>query len=192
MKLDRLKGTVDAAVESIRDQLPPSPHYEWVEAAEWTLWKLKPEPSDDFAGQADLFVGKSPNPAMWMAAHSKRPFFSGRFSRCEETFCYLKVDGAEGLDDSRFADKSEIEDALDEALVPRGLGCQIGGGLGLRYAYVDLALTNVPEAIIAIRERLQAGGVPKRSWILFFDSDLANEWVGIYDDTPELPGVPEE
>lgn len=189
IKLDRLKDTVDAAIESIRDQLPPNPHHEWVGDARWTLWDLKPKPADDFPGQTDLFVGKSANPAMWVAAHSGGLFHSERFSRCGETFCYLKVDGADGLDDSAFGDKSDIEDALDEVLIPRGMGCHIGGGMGLRYAYIDLALTDVPAAISAIRERLQAGRVPKRSWVLFFDTELASEWVGVYDDTPELPGI---
>jgi len=32
------------AFESIRDQLPPTPHHEWAEGAEWTMWKLEPEP----------------------------------------------------------------------------------------------------------------------------------------------------
>jgi hypothetical protein len=188
IKLDRLKETVDAAVESIRDQLPPTPHFGWAEGASWSMWQLKPEPADDFPGQADLFVGKSPNPAMWIAAHSGGPFYSERFSRCGETFCYLKVDRAEGLDGSTFADKGDIEDAVDEALVSRGLGCQVGG-MGLRYAYVDLALTDVPAAIAAIRERMQAGGLPRRSWVLFFDADLAGEWVGVYDDSPVPPGL---
>lgn len=192
IKLDRLKETVDATVESIRDQLPPAPHHEWANDAEWTMWKLEPEAADDFPAQADLFVGKSPNPAMWMAAHSGGTFYSERFSRCGETFCYLKVDGVEGLEDSEFADKGDIEDALDEVLVSRGLGCQVGGGMGLRYAYIDLALIDVTPAIAAIRERLQAAGLPKRSWILFFDSDLASEWVGIYDDSPEPPGLEDE
>jgi hypothetical protein len=189
IRLDRLKETVDAAVESIRDQLPPTPHFEWAEGAKWTMWQLKPEPADDFPGQADQFVGKSPNPAMWIAAHSGGPFYSERFTRCGETFCYLKVDGAEGLDDSEFADKGDIEDAVDEALMSRGLGCQIGGGMGLRYAYIDMALTDVPAAIAAVRERMQAGGLARRSWILFFDADLAGEWVGIYDDSPASPGL---
>ena len=184
IKLDRLKETVGAAVDSIRDQLPPTPHHEWAEGAEWTMWELKPEPVDDFPNQVDLFVGKSLNPAMWIAAHSGGLFYSERFSRCGETFCYLKIDGAEGLEESTFADKGDIEDALDEVLIPQGLGCHVGGGMGLRYAYIDLALTDVPAAITAIREHLQVGRVPKRSWILFFNSDLASEWVGVYDDTP--------
>lgn len=192
IKLEWLKETVDAAIESIRDRLPEAPHYEWAEAADWTMWKLEPEPADDFPRQADLFVGKSPNSAMWAAAHSGGLFYSERFTRCGETFCYLKVDGADGLEGSEFEDKGDIEDAADEALVARGLGCQVGGGMGLRYAYIDLALTDVPAAIAAIRERMQAGGLPKRSWILFFDSDLAGEWVGIYDDSPVPPGLGDE
>lgn len=191
IKLDRLRETVDAAVESIRDQLPATPHFERAGRAEWTLWELKSEPADDFPQQADLFVGKSANPAMWIAAHSGGPFYSERFSRCGETLCYMKVDGMEGFDGSTFADKGEVEDAVDEVLVSRGLGCQIGGGMGLRYAYIDMALTDVPSAIAAIRERMQAGGLPRRSWILFFDAELANEWVGIYDDSPVPPGLEE-
>ncbi|MDB5352879.1 MAG: hypothetical protein JWN86_4126, partial [Planctomycetota bacterium] len=86
IRLERLKETVDAAVESIRDQLPSAPHFEWAEDAKWTMWQLEPEPADDFPGQADQFVGKSPNPAMWIAAHSGGPFYSERFTRCGETF----------------------------------------------------------------------------------------------------------
>lgn len=189
IRLDRLKETVDAAVEGLRDQFPATPHHEWAGQAEWTLWELEPAPADDFPGKADLFVGKSANPAMWTAAHSGGSFYSERFSRCGETFAHLKVDGADGLGDSEFADKADIEDAIDQALIPQGLGCHVGGGMGLRYAYVDLALTDVPAAVAAIRGRMQAGKVPRRSWILFFDADLAGEWVGIYDDSPAPPGL---
>jgi hypothetical protein len=55
IKLDRLKETVEAAVESIRDQLSPDPHYRWAGNAKWTIWKLKPKPANDFPGQIDLF-----------------------------------------------------------------------------------------------------------------------------------------
>ena len=115
------------------------------------------------------------------------------FSRCGETFCYIKIDGSEGLDEEKFADKAQIEDALDEVLRPDRLGCQIGGGSGLRYSYIDLALADLERGIDVVRKRLQKGNVPRRSWIQFFDADLAAEWVGIYDDSPPPPiELPEE
>lgn len=187
ISLDRMKDTFEAVVQSIRDQLPHEPHFVWGEKAEWTLWKLEPVEADEYPDQADLFVGKSLNPTWWTAAHSGAVFCSERFSRCGETFCYVKLDGSESLDAEKFADKSEIEDALDAVLKPDCLGCQIGGGTGLRYSYIDLALCDLNRGIEGVRKRLQAGNVPKRSWILFYDWDLEAEWVGIYDDSPPPP-----
>ncbi len=187
--LSRLKPTFDSIVGSIRDQLPDRPHQDWVDTAEWTLWKLEPREADDWPGQFDLVVGKSANPAMWIAAHGNDVFSSQRFSRCGETFCYLKLDGLEGLGDGEFADKAAIEDAVDAVLCPARLGCHVGGGTGKRYSYVDLALTDVDAGIQAIRRRLREGNIPRRSWIQFFDAELEAEWVGIYDDSqpPPLP-----
>ncbi len=188
ISLDRLYDTVNSLIGSIHDQLPPDPHYKWItEETNWTLWELKPETADDYVEQSDLIVGKSANPAMWTAARNNELFCSDRFSRCHEKFCYVKIDGSDGFDESEFADKSEVEDALDEALKPQKLGCQVGGGTGLRYSYIDLALTDVNQGIEAIKQRLRSGKVPKRSWILFYDSDLAAEWIGIYDDSPPPP-----
>ncbi len=188
ISLERLYDTVNSLIGSIHDQLPPVPHYEWItEETNWTLWELKPEPADDYVEQSDLIVGKSANPAMWTTAHRHKLFCSDRFSRYHEIFCYVKIDGSDGFDESEFADKSEVEDALDQVLKPQKLGCQIGGGTGLRYAYIDLALTNAYQGIEAIKRQLRAGKVPNRSWILFYDSDLATEWIGIYDDSPPPP-----
>ena len=185
--LDRMNATANALIESIREQLPRDPHYMWVDDAQWSIWELKPESADDYCEQKDLFVGKSANPSQWKAAHSGGLFCSERFSRCEETFCYVKIDGSSGLDEEGFADKSEIEDALNAVLKAERIGCYIGGGSGLRYSYVDLALTAIDKGIDVVRQRLQLGKVPKRSWIQFYDSDLAAEWVGVYDDSPCPP-----
>jgi hypothetical protein len=186
--LDRLKDTVDALVGSIVDQNPPQPHFEWAcEETPCTLWELKPEEAEDYLRQDDLLVGRSVHPTMWMSAHSETFFSSRRFSQCGELFCYVKIDGAEGLGDGGFADKSEIEDALDASLKPEKLGCTIGGGTGLRYSYIDLALTDTMKGIQVVRRSLQAGKVPKRSWVQFFDSDWRDEWVGIYSDSPAPP-----
>ncbi|CAN5578565.1 hypothetical protein BH10PLA2_BH10PLA2_38570 [soil metagenome] len=185
--LDRLRETVLALIESIREQLPEQPQFERLEDAEWTSWKLEPGDEEDCFEQQDLHVAKSVYPVAWMAAHSGHLFFSERFSRCGETFCYLKVDGSEGLEDSQFEDKAEIEDALDEILIPAKLGCVIGGGTGKRYSYIDLALLNCEQSIQAVRQRLQEGSTPRSSWIQFYDADQGAEWVGIYDDTPPPP-----
>jgi hypothetical protein len=185
--LDRLNETAGALANSLRDQLPAKPHCDWIDDAQWSMWQIEPERADDYPAQMDLSIGKSVNPALWFGAHRGGYFSSERYSRCGETFCYLKLDRSHGLPEGGFREKSEIEDALDAVLRPQGLGSHIGGGMGLRYAYIDLAFSDVDQGIRAAIRRLREGGVPKRSWILFFDSDLAAEWVGVYEDTPPPP-----
>ena len=94
------------------------------------------------------------------------------------------------MKDCEFSDREEIEDAINAVLKPFSFGCVIGGGTGKVYSYCDLALTDVRKGIQAIQTRLMAGNIHQRSWIQFFDSDLASEWVGIYDDTPPPPMPP--
>jgi hypothetical protein len=186
-----LRGHVDAAIFQQREQLPSTT---FVEAADgrqhWYLIEQKPGKSDDYPRQLDLFLARTAHLPMWQRAHSDRVFSSARYSRCCETFAYVKVDGSQGLDPAGFADKSEIEDALDSALRPDRLGTAIGGGTGLRYSYVDLALTDVDRALPLIREALRRGRAPKRSWVQFFDDDLADEWIGVWEDSPDPPLVP--
>jgi hypothetical protein len=185
--LDRLGSEVDAAIAGIQGDLPASPHFDRVEDATWSGFELEPQPADDYPAQSDMFVGKSANKALWIAAHVNEAFYDERFTRCQETFCFVKMDGSQALDEERFADTAELEDALDEGLRAERLGCQIGGGTGLRYSYVDLALADLERGIAAVRDRLRADDVPRRSWIQFFNSDLAAEWIGVYDDSPPPP-----
>lgn len=186
VELGALASTVADKTESGRARLCPAPFGERADMAA-TLWKLDPPERPDYTHQHDLFVGKSTLPEMWMRAHSNRVFSSARFSRFGETFCFVKLDGSQGLDKGGFADKSEIEDALDAALQPAGLGAHVGGGTGRRYSYVDLALRDVDRAIPLIREVLRSGRAPRRTWLLFFDDALRDEWVGIWEDTPQPP-----
>jgi hypothetical protein len=187
VSLGQLPERVAALIGQVKDQMPDEPCLHWVETASWTLFKLQPKEADDYPGQFDLLIRKAAHVPMWKAAHSRALFCSERFSKHNETFCYVKLDGIEGLDEEKFADKSEIEDALDAVLKPAKLGCHVGGGTGLRYSYIDLALLDVTRGIATVRERLQQGNVPKRSWIIFYDDYLSAEWVGIYDDSPPPP-----
>ena len=56
IRLDRLQETVNALIGSMRDQLPETPHYEWVDKTEWTLWELKPEEADDYSADRRAHV----------------------------------------------------------------------------------------------------------------------------------------
>jgi len=107
-----------------------------------------------------------------------------------ETFCYLKIDAADVPSGEIVNYRMRFEDALNPHLLEAGVGGCIGGGSGVRYAYIDLALTDVKHAAPIIRKTLSEQGAPIRSWLLFHDDDLAAEWIGIYADTPEPPIAP--
>jgi hypothetical protein len=186
-RLETLPEMVRALVGSIYEQLPAKPHYEWAEDAQWSAGAGEPTEQGDYAGRSDLLTFSTLNVDLFQTGLGAALFSSRRFSRCGEMFCYLKIDGREGLPEGDFSDRGDIEDALNETLIAQKLGCHIGGAMGLRYVYIDLALTDLDRGIAAIKERLRAGNVPNRTWIQFFDTDLAAEWVGIYDDTPPPP-----
>lgn len=177
------------AIATLREQTPPRPLHEFAADAEWSILKLEPKAADDYALQSDLLVGKTMYLPMWRAAQS-RTFFSERYSRFGETFCFLKLDGTEALKEG-FEDKVAIEDALEGAFAGTGLGAVIGGGTGLRYSYIDLALTDVERAVPILRETLQRGQITRRCWLQFFDDTLAAEWVGMWPDSPPPPGLPD-
>ena len=56
-----------------------------------------------------------------------------------------------------------------------------------RYTYVDLSLSELRKGVDHVRTTLQDYDLPTRAWILFFDSSLGGEWVGIHPDTPPPP-----
>ncbi len=70
-------------------------------------------------------------------------------------------------------------------MIKEQVGCFIGGGTGLKYSYIDLALTDLDKGIKLTKEILRNGNITKNSWILFYDSELENEWIGIWDDSPK-------
>lgn len=188
--LERVGPTVDALIGSIVEQLPSDPTWKYIENVSWSGVQLTPEEGEaDYGARDDLFVAISGRLDVFEAAHGGGIFSSACHSRCGETFCYLKIDGAQGLEGSQFNDRAEMEEALNIALIQQQAGCCFGGGTGLRYSYIDLALTDVERGIEIVRRVLLEGGVPKRTWIHFFDDELAREWIGIHHRSPEPPLV---
>jgi hypothetical protein len=195
LPLERLRETVQARIASTVDRLPDQPWYlidrEGPHAPRWTKFELNADDQEDYPEREDLQVAVTPFADFWREAHGPWNFSSCRHSRFRETFCYLKIDNLMGLG-AQFPDRGSIEDAVDAVLRPAEAGGTIGGGTGTRYLYVDLALTEVDAAIPLLRRVLRAADFPKRTWLLFFDGELAGEWVGMWDDTPPPPTPPEE
>jgi len=186
LPLHRLQSTFDALIDSTISQLPAEPYSALTEETEWAVMKLQPEDARDYPERFDLLTCITCNPDLVGATFSEAPFFSERYSRCGETFCYLKIDGAD-TSTTDFQDRDDMEEAIRNALETQDLGALIGAGTGLRYSYMELALTDVDRGIAAVRRAMSEGNVPRRSWILFHDADLTAEWIGVYDDSPAPP-----
>jgi len=184
--LERIRREVDRVLAANKKALPNKTCRQRAAKAQWSLLKNEPKERKDYPGQSDIFVAVTMWAELFMATHSEMPFFSHHFSRHGETFAYLKIDGAKGLAGSTYEDRDDVENAIDEVLGPK-LGAVIGGGTGLRYSYVELALENADRALPRIREALRKGKIPERTWILFHDATLEHEWLGIHPKTPRPP-----
>jgi hypothetical protein len=66
-------------------------------------------------------------------------------------------------------------------------GCICATGTGLKYAFIDLALADIERAVPVIRNVLRKLKTPERSWLLFLEPELADEWVGVW--RPDSPGT---
>jgi hypothetical protein len=175
----RLQPTVEAIVGSLIDQLPEEPCCKLVSEGNWNSYELQPEPAADYEDRDDLCVAISGRPDVFEAVHGGSPFFSDTHSRCGETFCYLKLDGIGEPMSVRAQVREQLENAIDQALLPGQVGCVIGGGTGLRYSYVDLAVIDLRKAAQALRQLGARGLFPQRSWLLCCDDELADEWLSL-------------
>ena len=83
---------------------------------------------------------------------SGAPFASTRFSRVNELFAYLRFEHRDADVRRSLARRRVLEDALDAALVSERAGRVIGGGLGLSFSHVHLALDRVARGVTVVRE----------------------------------------
>lgn len=196
-QLERLEPKVEAWVAKVREQLPPVPRHErrhpFFADLKPTVFKPQPRKAADYPARRDIFVATTREPALWSAKFSRLPFHSECFSRHGEVFCYLKIDATDGFDPKHFGrgksgtEGGTLEETVDKLLIPARAGCVLGSATGLRYAYLDLALCDVQKAAKLLLAPLRKAGLPKRSWLLFFDSAWAEEWIGVHPDTPAPP-----
>jgi hypothetical protein len=188
--LERLRDTAFALADSIRDQLLPATVRETFgpEDGEWSSLRLEPEENDDYPLRSDLITLVTLLRDVMLGPLNGQLFHSQCHSRSGETFAYLKIDGDEIEWEERVTFRQAVADKVDEILRKAGVGCVFGGGTGLRYLYVDIAITDVPKTIATLRQGLADEDLPTRTWLLFFDDDLCGEWIGI-DPKAEPPPV---
>jgi hypothetical protein len=148
-----------------------------------------PEEADDYPGRGDLIAATIHDVELFQAMHSGQTFASTCHSRVHEQFCYLKLDAsASGKKIMDF--RSSFEVPLNRELLEANVGGVIGGGSGVRYAYIDVALTDLKRAVGIVRKVVNEHDVPERSWLLFHDDDLSAEWIGLHPHSPPPPQGP--
>ena len=188
LPLVRAQATVAALIRGFLDQLPSSRATDISVEGQWAGLEFEPpEPASDYPLRSDLVVASTNNCELFQAFHSGQSFTSTCHSKIGETFCYLKLDAAEQSARDIVGFRAKFEEALNPALLEANAGCCIGGGSGLRYAYIDLALADVKRAVPILRKILPEHDASLRSWLLFHDDDLAAEWIGMFRETPPPP-----
>jgi hypothetical protein len=191
--IEKSQATYEALLQSIRDRLPAKPVQQWDPESDgmmWSSFKCEPVEAEDYAGVDDLVGGVTGIAAALGPMTGSRLFASERFSKHGEVLGYLKMDFSNIGWDDRVRVRGELEDELTPLLM-KTAGIW-GGGTGLRYAYVFMAFTDVLKSADVLRGVLRKKKASKRSWIQFFDATLADEWIGIYPDSPPPPMKPRE
>jgi hypothetical protein len=187
LALPELQPAVSNALRGIVAGLPEHPSHLYCERADWVLFELdelRDAPATDEVPLRDLRLATTMSPEMLKCYLSGIPFASERFSAHGERFCALQWTPAATADDARLSERMLVEEELDRALAPGRLGCVVGAGVGETCLYVVLALQMLEPALNLLVRRLRALGVAQTCWLLFFDDEWRDEWLGLYETTP--------
>jgi len=182
LQIETLPDTVRAAIAGLKAGLQELPLAHATDSEDWFAFELSPEPAADYAAQDDLVFCSTRLPELKKCFLRGELFFSGRFTNSGALYTYLKYDSAETTTEARIAERSKFEDAIKRTVREEYVGV-VGLGLGVRYAYIDLAVTD-PNCVQLLLPELRALGIPKRSWLLFCDSELEAEYLPVYADSP--------
>jgi hypothetical protein len=148
---------------------------------DWTLLEMEPASEAGELDKSDLVLASTCTPELLRCYLEGSPCASQRFACDGERFVYVGyIDEERGVS-RRVARRTEIESALSNSLAD----CAVvsGVGLGVTSTYVDLALFNLETGLPRLVSKLRELGLPRRTTLRFFDSELANECVSIWPDT---------
>jgi hypothetical protein len=185
--VSELGQTFERAIAGLYAGLPDKPLWSTGGEQLWTMLEASAERADDYPAQDDLLLASTYLPEMLKCFLGGSPFASSRFSRHGELFADLKSESRS--DDPRLSlsTRRVLEDALDAALVSERAGRVVGSGLGIRYSYVDFALSNVESGLSVVANVARRIGLSERSWVLFCDTALEDEWAPVHSGAPAPP-----
>lgn len=118
----------------------------------------------------------------------RQQFYSCRHSNFAEVFCFIKTESRRFnlfpffTANAQTGHPSFFEKEVDGALRAAGCGAVIGGSFGPQYDFVDLALTDVAQAVPILKETCARQALGPRTWLLFYDSHYKDEWVGLHHE----------
>jgi hypothetical protein len=190
LSLAEVLPAAEAAIRGLYEELPEGPYHTFCEHADWTMLELKPEFADDYGCKDDVALVSTMLPEATKCFLEGAPFSSIRFSKHGERFAYLKIDMADRSPQERHDMRVELEDALNNMLVPGRIGCITGAGLGVRYVYLDLALANLEHGVRIACELVHRVRPDAVGWALFCETGWEEEWVGIGNHGPPPTSTP--
>jgi hypothetical protein len=191
LPLAHAQAVVVALIRSYQQQLPLQPVAERArQIAPSSITLSPPPPALDYPDWTDLVQAATRDPELFRATHSGQPFVSACHSRHGEVFAYLKIEKPELAGDALLPASwsvAELAFRCDAVLRQAKVGCVWGEGSGLRYHYLELALTDAMAAVQPLRGWASEQRLPVRSWLLWHDDDLGGEWVGLHPHSPPPP-----
>ncbi len=148
---------------------------------EWTLLEVEPLSEERAQRKDDLLLASTCTPELLRCYLDGSPCSSRRFSRVGEQFVYVSYPDLERTMARRVARRTVIEMALSECV--RNIGAVTGVGLGVKTSYIDVALCNLETGLARLVAKLRELELPPATFIQFFDSELAEEWLAIWPDS---------
>lgn len=115
-------------------------------------------------------------------ATSYKPFYSQRYSKTGETFCFLVF---YDIKDDPKLDLQPILDDFNDSLEENKCGCALGSDyVAGDFWSIQLILSDVQKALPALQAVATKHKLSKNSWIFFHDAILQDEYIGLYKDSP--------
>lgn len=136
---------------------------------EWTLFKIKPSEVD--YPRSDLFTLSTAAPQLFRTYMDEKEAMPDLLAGSGADYIYVSIERAFFPEGAEVAKRSELEDALDNALRSQKSGQLIGGGLGSERGYIDLLIFDGLRSLEIVRTVLAELNVPAGAMIEFFARD---------------------